>query len=197
MSLRVPIESETRRRQSTSFRKRLPRVLATAALAPAAFGLIACGEESAGPEAGGGGPGGATDEQGTGAPEQPREVTLDELNNNPRRYMGQKVTVSGEVQQVVVSPGAFTVGNTGDENAAVVVLTTKKAKIPSNRLSEGDTVRVQGTVRPFSARISQDDDFLFEDQEGFNEEQELFEEFQNRVAIAAISVDARIPEEER
>lgn len=124
-------------------------------------------------------------------------MTLDELNTNTRRYMGQKVTVSGEVQQMVVSPGAFTVGSIGDENAAVVVLPTKKAKIPSNRLSEGDTVRIEGTVRPFSARISEEDDFLFEDQEGFNEEQELFGEFQNRVAIAATSVDARIPEEER
>lgn len=197
MPSQAPIEPETRRRQSARVRMRFPRVLATAALVPAALGLIACGQESSGPEAGGGGQGGTTNAQGTSAPQQPREVTLDELNTNTRRYMGQKVTVSGEVQQVVVSPGAFTVGSTGDENAAVVVLPTKKAKIPSNRLSEGDTVRVQGTVRPVSARISQDDDFLFEDREGFNEEQELFQEFKNRVGIAASKVDARIPEENR
>ncbi len=197
MPSKAPLEPEARRRQSARVRTRFPRVLATAALAPAALGLLACGEESAGPEAGGGGQGGVTDQQGTGAPQQPREVTLDELNTNTRRFVGRKVTVSGEVQRVVVSPGAFTVGSTGDENPAVVVLPTKKAKIPSDRVSEGDTVRVQGTVRPVSAWISQDDDFVFEDQETFNEEQELFEEFENRVGIAATKVDARIPEEER
>ncbi len=163
------------------------------ALALGALGAVACGEESAGPEARGAGAGGCTAGEGGGLPQQ-REVTLDELNDTPKRFVGQLVTVSGEVQRVVVSPGAFALGSTGDQDPAVVVLPTKRATIPQGRVSKGDTVRVQGTVCPVSAQIGERDDFLFENEEGFNAD-EAFEEF--RAGIAASKVDTTVPEKQQ
>ncbi len=152
--------------------------------------LGACGEESAGPEAGDGGTEGCTAER-EGLPQQ-LEVTLDELNSTPKRFVRQVVTVSGNVQRIVVSPGAFTLGSTGDQDPAVVVLPTKRADIPQGRISKGDTVRVQGVVCPVSDVIGERDDFLFENEEGFRADEDLVGEF--RAAIAASEVDTTVPE---
>lgn len=116
----------------------------------------------------------------------------------PNRYVGQTVTVSGEVQKVGVSSGAFTLGSVGDEgDPAVVVLGTRQSNVPSINISEGDAVSVQGRVREVTARIQQDEDFLFEDEEGFNADEELFQQFKNRVASAASNVDTSVPEEDQ
>lgn len=153
-------------------------------LSLAALGAVGCGDESAAPEADGARAEGCRAEEPGGLPQQ-REVTLDELNSTPKRFVGQEVTVSGEVQRVVVSPGAFALGSTGDRDPAVVVLPTKRATISERRISEGDTVRVEGTVCPVSAEIGEREDFLFEE-EIVNAE-EAFDEF--RAGIAASEVD--------
>lgn len=160
-------------------------------VALAAFAAVGCGDESAGPEATGAGTGGCTAET-EGLPQQ-REVTFDELNSTPKRFVGQAVTVSGEVQRVVVSPGAFTLGTRGDQDPAVVVLPTRGATIPEERISKGDTVRVEGIVCPVSEVIGERDDFLFEDDEGFNAD-EAFEE--SRAGIAASKVDTTVSEKQ-
>lgn len=158
-------------------------------LALAVLGAVACGEEPAGPEAAGGEcpPG----EEG-GLPQQ-LEVTLDELNSTPKRFVGQEVTVSGEVQRVVVSPGAFALGSTGDRDPAVIVLPTRRATISQGRISKGDTVSVQGTVCPVSEMVREEDDFLFADEEGLNADK-AFEEF--RAGIAASKVDTGASEQQ-
>lgn len=160
------------------------RWLGAVTLALAVLAAVGCGGESAAPEADGVRAEGCRAEEPGGLPQQ-REVTLDELNSTPKRFVGQEVTVSGEVQRVVISPGAFAVGSTGDRDPAVVVLPTKRATIPERRISKGDTVRVQGTVCPVSGEIGEGEDFLFEE-EIVNAE-EAFDEF--RAGIAASEVD--------
>lgn len=160
-------------------------------LALAALVAVGCGEESPGPEAGVGvGEGCRVEEEGGSLPQQ-REVTLDELNSTPKRFVGQRITVSGKVQRVVVSPGAFTLGSRGDQDPAVVVVPIKRADIPEGRISKGETVRVQGAVCGVSTAIGERDDFLFENEEGFNADEAL-EDF--RAAIAASKVDATVTE---
>ncbi len=178
-------QQRTTRRATRSHRAQWVAVLA---LALAALVAVGCGEESAEPEAGGGELGGCTAER-EGLPQQ-REVTLDELKDTPKRFVGQQVTVTGEVERVVVSPGAFTLG---DQDPAVVVLPTRGATIPQGRISKGDTVRVQGTVCPVSAFLGERDDYLFEDEEGFNADETL-EEFQ--AGIAASEVDTTVAEKQ-
>lgn len=183
------------RQRTTRLARRGDRAQRVGALtmALAAFVAVGCGEESPGPAAGGGvGEGCRTEEADGGLPQQ-REVTLDELNDTPRRFVGQKVTVSGEVQRVVVSPGAFTLGSTGDQDPAVVVLPTRRATIPQGRISKGDTVQLQGTVCQVSAFLGERNDYIFEDQEGFDAD-EAFEDFQ--AGIAASKVDTTVAEEQ-
>lgn len=97
--------------QSASpLRRRLSVLMSAGVLALGSGAAAGCGgEESSGSEAAGGGPP-APSAEDVPADQQRSEVVLAEILANPQQYTGQQVTVSGEVSQVVVQPGAFTLG---------------------------------------------------------------------------------------
>ncbi len=178
------------------FRRRLPTFLSVAALAIGGFGVAACGDdESAGPEAGGAGAGGADvveEEPEEGATGQPAEVTLTELLENPEAYVGQMVTVSGQVtdQEVDGEEGtaaAFTLGETVDED--LLVLPT--AELTPEGITDESVIRVQGMVHEVNDTLADEEEFLFEEEEAVDDE--FLSDFQDQVAIAATQIDTNIP----
>jgi len=173
-------------------RRTLPTLLSVGAIAFGSLGLIACGEEeSAGPESGGGGAGSAAEEepaQGAGA--QPGEVTLGELLEEPERYAGQEVTVSGAVADSSVNGeenalASFTLGERVDED--LLVLPVSAGTVPAAGISDGQVLRVTGKVVRIDERLEQEDDFLYE-----AGDDRFLMEFENEVALAATSVETDV-----
>lgn len=105
----------------------------------------------------------------TGAVEEPAQEEIEEL------AVGETVTVTGEVSEVI-DPTAFTLGGEEiGENPILVVA----ADVPD--LAEGDEVEVAGTVTEFQvAGFEEDLDLDLIDNE--------FEDFDGDPAIAATSV---------
>ncbi len=70
-----------------------------------------------------------------------------DIINRPERHVGERVTVSGIVNEVY-SPGSFTVGPDGFLKSDLRVVTRGPLVTPP-RLAPGDRVRVTGLVRIF------------------------------------------------
>ncbi len=107
-------------------------------------------------------------------------VTLSDVADNPEAYMGQTVMVTGEVSEIL-GPQVFRMneGNLLDIGDEILIVHTAE-QAPAN-LSEDVNIRVTGTVRSFVEAEVDRDFFGFDD--------ELYVEYENRVAIVADSVE--------
>jgi hypothetical protein len=109
------------------------------------------------------------------------EVELEDIADNPEEYLGQTVTVSGEVSEVL-SPQVFRMneGNLLDIGDEILVV-----HLPEQTpvvMAEDAEIQVTGTVRSLiQAEIERDFDF------GLDED--LYIEYENRPAIVATSFD--------
>lgn len=108
-------------------------------------------------------------------------ITLSDIADDPATYLGQTVTVMGEVS-AVLNPQVFRVneGNLLDIGDEILVVHT--ADQVAGELPEDTNIRVTGTVRNFvQTEIEQDFDFGLED--------DLYVEYENRVGIVADSIE--------
>jgi hypothetical protein len=74
-------------------------------------------------------------------------VTVDDLEDNPSKYIGQKISVDAEVEEIY-GPRLFTIDerNWGDLDGEILVaLPTPLAAL----VKENDRVTISGTMRPF------------------------------------------------
>ena len=74
-------------------------------------------------------------------------VALDDLEDNPKKYIGQRISVDGEVEEIY-GPRLFTIDepNWGDLSGEILVLLpTPLAAL----VKDDDRVTVTGTIRPF------------------------------------------------
>lgn len=169
-------------------RRRILALLSVAALAFGSLGIVACGEEeSAGTESGGAGAADVGKEKPEqGAADQPREVTLSELLENPAVYVGEEVAVSGQVTSTVnrdgASPAAITLGESVDED--VLVLATQQAKATTSDIAGNRVLRVEGTVLKVDDALADEDEFLFEE----SGDDEFLADYADEVAIAATEI---------
>ncbi len=109
-------------------------VLALAAAGAAAIVLLP--DESAGPEEG---------------------VTLEQVVENPERYVGDTVTVSGDVAATSHKPRGFALGD--DLNDTALVLPAPGARV-ATWPDPNDVARVTGTVRIYTAGYARERDDL-------------------------------------
>ncbi|SOC50059.1 hypothetical protein SAMN05660748_2798 [Blastococcus aggregatus] len=159
-------------------------------------GLAACSDDSAGPEAGG-----VTaedlqqfEDQLTGLEErvgvlegglgEDDELAGEEDNalyDDTQSYVGQEVTVSGEVSEMVtttdVGSSIRIAGESGDPIAVV-------SAMPSAELDANDVVRVTGTVVEVQ-RDTFEEDFGVAADELFEDADAWFEEEEGAIAISA------------
>lgn len=145
-------------------RRGLPAtLLSTGVMAFAAF-AAGCGDESSGPETAGG----STNPAAEAEPEESAaEVTFSEVLEDPDRYVGEQVTVSAGVDEVVTIPGAFTLGGELDDDE-LIVMPTVDAEVPTARIDEDAVVRVQGEVTRVDTDLYDDNDLLFEEDDEFD-----------------------------
>ena len=76
-----------------------------------------------------------------------RRIELDELEEDPQKYMGQRISVDGEVEEIF-GPRLFTIDEPhwGDlDGEILVLLPTPLAAL----VKDDDRVTISGTVRPF------------------------------------------------
>jgi hypothetical protein len=115
-----------------------PRAVAVpAALLLALGGVSACSEDTTGPEAG------VTVEDIAGSGERDAVGLEGGDLQEVREYLGQEVTVSADVDQVIAER-AFTVGRRNAETQPLLVVTSV-----DQELLPGTTVQVTGEVRTF------------------------------------------------
>ena len=174
-------------------RSRLSVLLSAGVLAVGGGAVAGCGdaEESPGGGASGGG------QQGGGQQQAPASgVTLADILSNPQQYIGQQVTVEGEIAEIVDEPGVFTIGEGGvdvegvqDAGGELLVLPTQGAQASDEDVSAGNILSVQGTVQIVSANIAEENDFLFEE-EG---DTPSLEQFQDQPAVIATKVEWDTP----
>ncbi len=116
---------------------------------------------------------------------EPRLLPSD-IANNPRDFVGQTVTVSGEVQ-AVVGPRAFTLGDEGflfgeGREGLLIVGAQRRAPTAGRPFDEifrqGELVRVTGAVRRYNLAE-------FEREFGFDLEDSRFAGWEGRPAIIA------------
>lgn len=103
-------------------------------------------------------------------------VTVGDITENPTAYMGQNVTVSGEVEEIYTT-GAFTLdgGDWGmDDDLLVVGATAPRA------ITEDDLVQVTGEVRQFTL-VDVERDL------GADLDDEVFARWENRPVVVAQS----------
>ena len=121
----------------------------------------------------------------------PGGVTVDDITDNPARYLGQTVTTAGEVDEIL-GPRAFTIGGDdfiGEDELLVVganQLPAIQGRPGAEQLAENDVVTVRGTVRRFVlADVERD--------LGVDLEDNLFRDWADKPAIVAqqISVTPR------
>ncbi len=163
--------------------------------------LAACGQDSAGPEAGGAtledlqgieqqvgaleDRVGALEEADPGVPVDPA-VADDEIFTDPEPLIGQKVTVSGTVSEMVTAASdmssAFRIG--GDSGEPVAVLSAT----PPAELDADDVVQVSGMV----VRVQRDSfekDFGVAADELFDDADAFFEQAEGQAAISADRIE--------
>ncbi len=173
-------------------------VIAVAAAVVGMGGLAACSDDSAGPEAGGVSAedlqqfeddlAGLEDrvgalEDGLGADGGVADGTEDTVGffDDTQSYVGQEVTVSGEVSEMVTTTdvgSAFRIAGESGDPIAVVMST------PSGELDANDVVRVTGTVVQVQ-RDTFEEDFGIAADELFDDADAWFEEEQGSIAISA------------
>ena len=195
------MNSEIRHMTHRGGRRAGRAVTAVAALGLGLAGLTACGN-SAGPEAGA-----ATTEDLQGVEDQLAELedrvglledgagaggggaeTADDTDaffGDAESYVGQQVTVSAEVSELVTTTdvgGAFRIAaQTGDPIAVV-------SATPPAQVDQDDVVRVSGTVMEVAQESFEEDfglaaDELFEDPDGWLEAEE------GEIAISATEIE--------
>ncbi len=109
------------------------------------------------------------------------QISLSDIADNPEAYIGQTATVTGEVSSLI-NAQAFRMNednllDIGDEILVLYVQDT-----PMINLTEETSVRVTGTVTNF---VQAD----IENQYGFDLDDTLFAEFEDRPAIIADEID--------
>ena len=119
-------------------------------------------------------------------------VTLSDLADDPEEFYGQRVVVSGQIDDVLQEDNAVDVADTGtagfvlgDEAEVLVVgsnLPELTAIQENESIAEGDIVQVTGVVQAF-------DQAEFEDALGAPLEGGTFGEFDDRPAIQAMAVN--------
>lgn len=178
-------------------RGRLPALLSVAVLAAGGLAVAGCGDddEEVAEEVG---------DEPVQVEEGAEEATLSEILENTDEFIGQEVTVTGEVQDVVVDPGVFTLGEEEEgplgaeeeqPQQRLVVLVRSGVELQPGEVAPGTAVRVQGTVQRVSPDIEREDEFLFQEDE--EEEEAFLVELEGEPAILATQVDVNIPEEEQ
>ena len=114
-------------------------------------------------------------------------TTISEITDAPNNYVGNTVTVSGEVNRIV-GPRAFTIGGDdfiGGDELLVVSANAMPAiadRTTDNALVENDLIQVTGPVRMFDLAA-------FEKEIGFDLDNSLFGEYAGKPAVVAQSVD--------
>ncbi len=129
-----------------------------------AFLVVVAGEdESAGPDPG---------------------VTLSDVLDDPEDYLGEVVTVSGEVERLDPRPGAFTIGEQPDaQENELFVLPKADSGYDPQRLDADSVVRVEGRVRRVSP--PEDDDGGLHD----DYEDDAVDEFEGELGIDATRIE--------
>ncbi len=118
-------------------------------------------------------------------------VTLSDVADDPEEYYGQRVVVSGQIDDVLEEDDAVGSDDTGaagfvlgDEAELLVIganLPALAAIGANEEIAEGDVVQVTGTVQAF-------DEAEFESELGADLEAGVFEDFDDRPAIRATAV---------
>ena len=94
-------------------------------------------------------------------------ATVSEIEDEPEQYVGQNVTVSGEVAKVY-GPGNFTIGGDDFSNEELLIVVPATARVSGGSqnpamVAEGDVVQVSGQVRRFvETEIENDFDLDFD-----------------------------------
>jgi len=117
-----------------------------------------------------------------------RGVTLNEIVDEPRAFVGRSVTVSGVVAETDVAPAVFTLG----EDGRVVVLPRQGVEVPRT-VSEGDAVQVQGRVEMVSSELADAETFGFDEDAFFGAGP--FDVWEGDPAIVASTIDSHVPPE--
>lgn len=192
----------------------LPALLGAALLALGGLAVGGCGDEE--DAAGGDEAVEARDEDEVGGGAR---ATLAQVLRHTDEFLGQEVAVTGEVQEVVVDPGVFTLGAEEDvvlgregrpgqkegealeqEEQAVgedegeerlVVLARSGVEVGRGELAPGEIVRVEGTVTRVSRDVGEEAELLVGEDAG--EADEVLAELEGRPAILAAQVDAAQP----
>lgn len=118
-------------------------------------------------------------------------MAVDPAAEEQPEVVGQEVTVSAEVSEVITSNdagGAFRIA--GDEGPSVAVLATT----PPDDLDLNDIVQVTGTV-VMVQRDTFEEDFGIAEDELFEDPDSFFEETEGQPAIAATEIDVIDAEE--
>jgi len=160
-----------------------PRLAALLTAAVLATGAVAgCGDEEEPATAGEPAP---TQEASPVDEAGETNLTMRELLRDPEAYVNEEVTVTGEVVDTIVEPGAFTIGTTGAGNdEALIVLPTADAQIPQDTVERGDVVIVRGAVE--TVTDADPDRFLYGEAEP---EAGFLGSYLDRPGIVASSVD--------
>ncbi len=114
-------------------------------------------------------------------------ATIDDITDEPERWYGQRVTVSGEINDVL-GARAFTIGGEGffDGDELLVVGARQMLAMqgrPANQpFSEDDIVQVTGPVRRFVLRD-------IEREIGFDLDDNLFADWEGRPAVVARNIN--------
>ncbi len=132
--------------------------------------LVACGEEEA--------------PVGAGGEADMEETELDDVAGDPDAYVGQTVTVSGEVSEVL-SPNMFRINNDEVLDIGDEVLVVHTGQEAATELVEETEVLVTGVVHRFTVAEIEDDLGI---DLGLDEDVEV--EYENRPALVATGIDA-------
>ncbi|ELS50861.1 hypothetical protein [Streptomyces viridochromogenes] len=112
------------------------------------------------------------------------EVQEDELLGDVDRWLGEKVTVSADVNEVI-NRNAFTIAGTpGSDADELLIVSADTAD-----LNEGQTVQVTGTVRERFDVVGVADDL------GVDWNDDLFTDWDDKHYIVASSVDTTVNEQ--
>lgn len=118
-------------------------------------------------------------------------VTLSDIAEDPEEYYGQRVVVSGQIDDVLEEDDAVGTDDTGaagfvlgDDSELLVIganLPALAAIDANDEIAEGDVVQVTGTVQAF-------DEAEFESELGADLEEGVFEDFDDRPSLRATAV---------
>jgi hypothetical protein len=110
------------------------------------------------------------------ASESASEPAADEVFADPESYLGEQVTVSGQVSEVV-DANSFRIGGEDVGGEALLVTSADQANVEPDQ-----NVQVTGTVQQFNLGE-------FEDEYGFDYDEGLYGDFEGEPVIVADSVE--------